>query len=336
MSVPIVAIGTSAGGQRALSELLAKLPADFPGSLLIVSHLWPHSASHLPEVLGSVSPLPTRSAVSGELVRKGYVYVAVADRHLMLAGDRLRLTRGPRENRSRPAVDVLFRSCAASLGARSIGVVLTGALDDGTAGLWAIKDVNGQAIVQSPEEAEYPSMPTSAIKHVDVDRVALLAEMPGVFLEAIATSEGRTSAERVGERLQMETEIARGGDALKSGSLDLGPSVPLTCPDCGGTLAQIDEGLIRRYRCHTGHAFSSDTLLQASSEDIDTKLWQALRAVEERALLIDRRLEDANQQEALVAPPESYRREAAAVRNRATVLRGLLRNETQIQEPRPE
>lgn len=326
MPVPVVAIGTSAGGQRALSELLSRMPADFPAATLIVSHLSPHFPSQLPELLGRVTPLPTRAAVSGELVRRGHVYLAVPDHHLMLAGDRLRLTRGPRENRCRPAVDVLFRSCAACLGPRSIGVVLTGALDDGTAGLWAIKDVNGQAIVQSPEEAEYPSMPTSAIKHVKVDRVTLLAEMPAVLLDAIAAADTRPERGPGGTRLQIETDIARGSDALKSGALDLGPSAPFTCPECGGPLSQIDEGPIRRFRCHTGHAFSKDTLLQATSEAVDQKLWQALRAMDERALLIEERLQSFRPDE-LGAAVESYQLEAAKTRSAAALVRGLLRNE---------
>ena len=285
----VIAIGASAGAPSALADLLGRLPADLPAAVVIAVHLPPHGPCHLPQILARATPLRVVTAVNDEAVRAGSVYVAVPDRHLVLAGDRLRLTRGPRENHSRPAIDVLFRSCALSLGSRAIGVVLTGNLDDGTAGLWTIKDVNGQAIVQAPGDAEFPSMPQSALEHVAVDYVVPIADLPMAFIEAVRRSEGRSGGAVVSDKLKTETQIAEGRDALVSGSLDLGPSTELTCPDCGGVLAQIEEGPIVRFRCHTGHAYSRQTLQEATDDKIDDLLWRALRAIDERTLVLMRR-----------------------------------------------
>jgi two-component system, chemotaxis family, protein-glutamate methylesterase/glutaminase len=194
----VIAIGTSSGGPRILVELLGRLPQDFPAAFMVAAHLDPHRASHLPDILSRATPLRVVSAEHGTTVTEGTVYVSVPDRHLILAGAQIRLTRGPRENHSRPAIDVLFRSCALSLGPKAIGVVLTGALDDGTAGLWAIKDRRGQAIVQLPQEAEFPSMPQNALLHVATDYVARIADMPGIFLKAIEESRRRAGGVRRG------------------------------------------------------------------------------------------------------------------------------------------
>ena len=290
----VIAIGTSSGGQKALKELLSHLKQDFPAALMVVSHLYPHQPSRLPEILARVTSLQVVPATHGETVQHGYVYLAVPDRHLMLVGDQIRLTRGPKENASRPAIDVLFRSCALSLGTRAIGVVLTGQLDDGTAGLWAIKDAHGQAIVQLPEDAEFPSMPQSVLKHVVADYVTRLRDMPAVFLEAVREPQHRLGGDTVSDKLRIETQIAQGRDALASGSLELGPPTELTCPDCGGVLSEIEEGSITRFRCHTGHAYSAQTLSDGTDERIDELLWQALRATDERTLILRRQAAAAN------------------------------------------
>jgi len=203
---PVIAIGTSAGGQKALTELLQQLQPDFPAALLIASHLWPYQPSYLPEILARVTSLSVAPALDGETVRRGRVYLAVPDRHLMLAGSRIRLTSGPKENHARPSIDVLFRSCALSLGSKAIGVVLTGELDDGTAGLWTIKDMRGQAIVQLPEDAEFSSMPRSALEHVVADYVTSLTDTPAVFLKAIRASELRSTGEIVSDRLNRDAD----------------------------------------------------------------------------------------------------------------------------------
>jgi two-component system, chemotaxis family, protein-glutamate methylesterase/glutaminase len=282
----IVVIGASAGGVQALSGLLEALPPDLGAAICIVTHISAHTPSTLHRMLAQKSSLPVAPARDGEALCPGRVYVAVSDRHLMLEHGMIRLSRGPKESRSRPAVDVLFRSAAMSYGPRSIGVVLSGMLDDGTAGLWAIKDQGGTALVQDPWQAQCSSMPESAIQHVEVDFTgpveALAAEIVRLTQQPLtAAGESITS-----EQHQLENLIAGEGNALKGGVMGLGKVSQYTCPDCHGVLVQIEEGRILRFRCHTGHAFSIKTLLVEVSEAIDNGLWDTIRALEERVLLL--------------------------------------------------
>jgi two-component system chemotaxis response regulator CheB len=281
----IVVVGASAGGVTALQTLVAGLPTTFPATLLVVLHVPAHTPSQLHSILARVCALPVTAAEDGDPIIPGHVYVARTDRHLLLEADRIRVTRGPKENRMRPAVDVLFRSAAYTFGPQAIGIVLSGMLDDGTAGLWAIKDRGGVALVQSPEDAEHASMPQSAIQHVAVDAVLPAAAIPARLVELTRDSFTRVSAAPAPE-MQIETRIALEGNALQGGIMELGAVSSNTCPECHGVLVRIHEGAIVRYRCHTGHAFSLQTLLADVNEEIDATLWGALRAIEERILLL--------------------------------------------------
>lgn len=284
---PIVVIGASAGGVSALSTLVQELPADFSAAVYIVLHIPAQTPSRLQEILGRVCKLPVSSARDGEPIRAGRVVVAPADRHLMLDRGHVRVTRGPKECRVRPAIDVLFRSAAAAYGPSVIGVVLTGTLDDGTAGLWAVKDRGGVALVQQPETAEYPSMPESALRHVEVDGAFAIDDIAKELVRRVARGIARHELPAPPpERMRIENLIAREGNGLQAGSLELGEKSKYTCPSCHGALVQIEEGAIVRFRCHTGHAFSIKTLLAEVTDAIDTGLWDTLRAVEERILLL--------------------------------------------------
>jgi two-component system chemotaxis response regulator CheB len=168
----VCVIGASAGGVQALQEVLGRLPAGHPGTVLVVLHLAPTGPSLLPDILGRVCALPCEAARDGEALTGGHVWVAPPDRHLRVDDGRIRVDAGPRENGHRPSVDVLFRSAAAALGPRVLGVVLSGTRDDGTAGLAAIKSARGRAAVQDPAQAMHPGMPRSALEHVAVDVVA--------------------------------------------------------------------------------------------------------------------------------------------------------------------
>ncbi len=279
-----IVVGASAGGIGALQGLLRGMPADVPAAILVVMHIPAHSPSALPLVLTGASPLPVKAAENGEVPQRGTVYVAPADRHLLLEHGHLRLTRGPRENRVRPCIDALFRSAAVDLGPRVIGVVLSGTLDDGTAGLWAIKDRGGAAVVQAPADAEYPDMPQSALAHVDVDHVLPAAEL-GAKLAALAAApfEPPTAVPRP---MATEASIELGGDGLRQGVLKLGKPSPNACPECHGSLVEIHEGSIVRYRCHTGHSYSLRTLLAETEIAIEKSLWNTVRAIEERSFLL--------------------------------------------------
>jgi two-component system chemotaxis response regulator CheB len=289
MNAPrIVVIGASAGGVTALSTLVGGLPPDLDAAVFIVMHIAPETPSRLQDILGRCTTLPVSAAIDSEPIRAGRIVVASADRHLMLDQDRVRVTRGPKESRSRPAIDVLFRSAAAAHGPRVIGVVLTGALDDGTAGLWAIKDRGGIALVQDPKDAEHPSMPESAIRHVHVDRVLPIEGMANEIVSWLKKPVSSRVDSSVPHRMEVENLIAREGNGLQAGSMEIGIPSKYTCPACHGVLVEIEEGSILRFRCHTGHAFSLKTLLADVNAAIDTGLWDTLRAVEERILLLKR------------------------------------------------
>ncbi|MBG6070725.1 MULTISPECIES: chemotaxis protein CheB [unclassified Polaromonas] len=281
----IVVIGASAGGVEALRGFFHALPADLPAAFLVVLHIPADTASQLDRVLRASTRLAVKIAQDGEAISNGQVYVASADRHLMLTPQGIRLSRGPKEGRFRPSIDVLFRSAATAFGPRVIGVVLSGALDDGTAGLWAIKDHQGLALVQDPDEAMYSSMPQSAMAHVQVDLVGTLEALAAKVSELVGTT-APEAIPMTNTQLAMENHIAMEGNALRAGVMNLGKISKYTCPDCHGVLVQIEEGPIVRFRCHTGHAFSLKSLLAQVNEAIDNGLWATLRAVEERVMLL--------------------------------------------------
>lgn len=286
MATKIVVVGASAGGVEALTELVAGLPADLQAAVFIVLHIPPYQGSQLAAVLSRVSRLPVLDAEDGAPIRAGTIRVGVADMHLVLEPDCMRLTRGPREGRVRPSVDVLFRSAAASFGTAVVGAVLSGSLDDGTAGLWAIRERGGLALVQHPDTATHRSMPQSAIEHVDIDHVVPMHAMAGVMADLVARAQPPPPEAPAPERLRIETLIAEAGNGLQAGVMDIGKVSKYTCPDCHGVLVQIEEGRIVRFRCHTGHGFSLQTLLIEVDRAIDDGLWDTVRAVEERIMLL--------------------------------------------------
>lgn len=281
----IIVVGASAGGVEALKTLVSLLPADFPGAIFTVLHIPSHVPSLLGQILDRSGPLRALDASDGRPIRAGHIYVGVPDRHLLIDGEVMRLTRGPKENRFRPSIDALFRSAAYTQSRRVVGVVLTGQLDDGTSGLWAIKDRGGVAIVQSPDDAPFPSMPMSALQHVSIDHVVDLVALPLLLLRLAREPIVETPSE-VTANMHTETEIATGENALRVGALRLGQPSHFTCPECHGVLSEVREGSIVRFRCHTGHAFSTQALLADSDQSIDANLWSVLRAMQERSILL--------------------------------------------------
>jgi two-component system chemotaxis response regulator CheB len=276
----IVVVGASAGGIQALRDLIGGLPADFSGAVLVVVHTSPHGPSALPRVLEWVGGLPAAHARHGEAIAGGRIYVAPPDYHLLVRPGHVELSHGPRENHSRPAVDPLFRSAARAYGPRVIGVVLSGALGDGAAGLMAIKARGGIAIVQDPAEAIVDGMPRSALQLVEVDRVLPAAEIapalvrfagePGVD----AVSDDERANQTIRDDIAEHTRDGR-HDALTLYS----------CPDCGGSLWQIEEGPLVRFQCHVGHIFGAEALLGLKSEEVEAALWSCVRLLKEKATL---------------------------------------------------
>jgi two-component system chemotaxis response regulator CheB len=293
----IMVIGASAGGIAALRRLVADLPADFPGSVLIVMHLSPESPGSLPDLLSTAGPLRASNAADGEVIEPGRIYVAPPDHHLTIDMKHvLRVVRGPKENRSRPAIDPLFRSAAVVFGPRAVGVVLTGNLDDGTAGLAAIKQAGGTTIVQDPAEAEAPSMPRSALRHVDVDHCLRLEEIPPVLVRLADTPariKERAMASPTLSDIQIEADIAVDEHASRQ-VLELGDPSIFTCPECHGALIRLRDRSLVRFRCHTGHAFGPESLDAALTETIEDALWNAVRALQEQAMLYNHLVEHAS------------------------------------------
>lgn len=335
----IVVIGASAGGVEAMKQIVRELPADFPGSVFVVIHIAPTAHSVLPAILSRNGALPARHPHDGDPIERGVIYVAPPDRHLMIDRGRVRLVRGPTENGTRPAVDVLFRSAANAYGPRVIGVVLSGNLDDGTAGLAAIKRCNGIAIVQDPEDAPFPGMPTSAIEHVDVDRILPLSAIPDAIVSAAGDPVGENAPCRDASLLRREVQVVEFDDyALAGGDRPpLPPGLPsgFTCPDCHGGLWEIEDGGLIRYRCRVGHAYSPETLVAKDSDAVEEALWVAYRSLEESAALA-RRMEARSRTYEHTHSAERFASHAAELEGRATVLRNVLVNATSLTAAKPE
>jgi len=285
MHKDIIVIGASAGGIDALRVLLGGLPGDLAAAVFIVVHTSPNSPGALAEVLQRVTPLEVVSVEYPEPIRRGVVYVSIPDRHLVVEPGTVRTTSGPKENRFRPAIDPLFRSAAQSYGKRVIGVVLTGYLDDGTAGLWSIKERGGTAVVQDPHDAVADSMPRSALKHVEVDHCVPLGSMAPLLIELTRESAGVEPME-VPQAMKIENDIANERWALDAGVLSLGEPSNYACPECHGVLLQIKEDDRVRFRCHTGHAYSADSLVAEMQEKSEEAVWNAVRALEEGVVLM--------------------------------------------------
>jgi two-component system, chemotaxis family, protein-glutamate methylesterase/glutaminase len=281
----VVVVGASAGGMDALTGLVAQLPPDFPAPVFIVNHMSAETTGKpLVDALSRAGSVKCSHARDGESFKPGHVYVAPSDQHLLIVKGRMLVTKGARENRYRPAIDPMFRTAAVAYGKGVIGIILTGYLDDGTSGMMAIKRCGGICIAQDPADATHPDMPQSVITHVGADHCVPLAQM-GALLEKLAARKVGVSKKPPAD-LVIEAKIAqRVVSDLKSVGT-LGDQVPFNCPDCGGVLWKMKHGKVLRYRCHTGHAFSSASLLAQQSEKIEETLWVALRMFEERQNLI--------------------------------------------------
>jgi two-component system, chemotaxis family, protein-glutamate methylesterase/glutaminase len=320
----IVTIGASAGGVEALTRLVRDLPADLPASIFVVLHVPAHGVSLLPQILSRKGPLSARHPTDGERIEIGRIYVAPPDLHMLIKDGRVRLSVGPRENGHRPAVDPLFRSAAAAYGPRVVGVILSGILDDGTAGLMAVKERGGSTIVQHPDEALYAGMPRSALENVEVEH-----SLPVAQIAPLLTSLAHTPVEHGAnnpmpdDELELESEIA--AFDLDSIQEEPRPGTPsgFACPDCGGSLFELRNGEMVRFRCRVGHAWSPTSLLAEQSEAFEYALWTAFRALEERAVLATR-LADRMMKKGQKRAAVRFREQAEQLRLRAGLIRQVL------------
>jgi two-component system chemotaxis response regulator CheB len=319
----VVVVGASAGGVEALRVLLGSLPLDFPAAVLVVLHMPATGRSALPDILDRSCPLPVHRATSESELQPGTVTVAVPDHHLIVVGNRLLLSRGPRENGHRPAVDVLFRTAARALGPRVVAVVLSGALDDGTAGVIAVRARGGVGVAQDPDDAIYPSMPMHAIEVASVDHVAPVAKMGSLLVDLCTEEVDPTVASGSSELIDMETAVAAfDPEALND---DDRPGTPsgFGCPSCHGALFTITEGGMERFRCRVGHAWSPQALAAEQNEALEGALWMALRGLEERAAL-SLRMGERAQQRGHPHTAESFRQRHDEAQQAALLIRRLL------------
>ena len=295
MRKDIIVIGASTGGIEALRILASGLPENFAGALFVVIHTSANSPGFLASILERAGVLPATCVTEREPIEPGRIYVPSPDHHLLLERGSVCVTRGPKENRFRPAVDPLFRSAAQAYGPRVIGIVLTGALDDGTAGLLAVKQLGGTAIVQDPADALSPSMPSSAMQRVEVDYCVPISEMASLLVRLTNEEVEEKEEYTVPEMLNTEVAIAREEHPLKAGVLALGAPSMFSCPECHGVLLQIKSEKVTRFRCHTGHAYSIQSLMADLEEGIEDALWSAIRAIEEQMFLVQHLAEHAHE-----------------------------------------
>lgn len=283
----IIVIGASAGGRDALCRLAATLPGDLNAAVFMVVHLPRQGVDNfLTYQLQKYTSLHCTLATDELPIQPGHIYFAPADHHLVLRPGTMHLTKGPPENRWRPSIDILFRSAAVHYSERVIGIILTGLLDDGTAGMQAIKRCGGTCIVQDPLEAMYPDMPQSVLDNIMVDFILPVAGIGEAIQETIANK--TITGVQVPEPLKAEAALIDGTVTTIGAVGNFGKQSLFACPDCGGSLWEIKEGEHTRYRCHIGHAFTEQDLLRKQYESLNSTLWVALRMMEERKNLLNK------------------------------------------------
>ncbi len=322
----VIVIGASAGGMKALSEIVAQLQTEIDAAIFIVLHLSGTAISDFLKLhLQKFTSLPCEIAAEGAPIKKGHIYIAPPNIHLLIKKGNIILGRGPKENRWRPSIDVLFRSAAAAYNTRTIGIVLTGLLDDGTTGMLAIKRSGGACIVQDPNEAEYPDMPLSVLNNMEVNYCIPLADMEEVISEIIQTTpEEKPAPDDVIIESQIAERVVVDYDKVRQ----LGEKSIYACPDCGGGLWNISKGgdgqaKVDRYRCHIGHSYSEKDLVTKQEEVFESTLWVALRIMEERRNLL-MKMEDDHAKKGFSTLAKGYKEKADEIQIHVNKLKEVL------------
>jgi two-component system chemotaxis response regulator CheB len=332
-----IVIGASAGGVEAVLAIARELPANLPAAVLVAIHMAPSSPRMLAKLLEGAGPLPADYPSDGEAARPGRIYVAPPDHHLIVeAGGVLRVTRGPKENGFRPAVDTTLRTAARVWGRRTVGVVLSGYLDDGTLGMFEVKRRGGVVVAQDPAEATCPDMPRSVVEHVATDYVLGVGEMPALFARLaaaggaagrVATTGADVMAAQQPQGGGLDPQAAAGApNGIERKELTEGPPAPITCPECGGTLWEDAENSKLRYTCHLGHAYTGESLEDAQIREVEAALWTAMRNLVESAE-VHRRLARRMRISGPVERAADYEARAEETERRAALIRELLLND---------
>jgi two-component system, chemotaxis family, protein-glutamate methylesterase/glutaminase len=322
----IMVVGASSGGIETLVNLVGGLPPDLPAAVFVVVHLPPASPSALPKILDRSGPLQAVRCEDGERIEPGRIYVAQPDLHLLIEDGHVRVVRGPKENRHRPAADTLFRSAAVVYGPRVVGVILSGALNDGTVGLAAIKRRGGVAVVQDPDDALFSGMARSALEHVNVDHCLPLSGiaplLARIVQEKVIVEEG---AYPVPDDMELEDGMARLDTATPENVAKLGQPSAFTCPECDGPLWEIRDEEVLRFRCRVGHAYTGESMLAEKTEALEGALWAALNTLEEGAEM-SRRLAAQARARGAVHAAMRFEERAQKSKEQVTLLRQALAN----------
>ena len=336
----VVVIGASAGGVGSLQRLVEHIPAEFPSAILVALHLPDGIRSMLPEILSRAGNLPASHAFNGEAIRAGHIYVAPSGFHLTVQRGRMIVMRGAREHGHRPAIDPLFRSAAIAYGKHVIGVILSGLLDDGTAGLRDIKRAGGVAIVQDPRDTEWPSMPQSALNHVPVD-YSVPATQIGTLLQQLVTDARKSGGAMSNEDENLASKELRELTTHQDERQHPGEPSPYSCPECGGVLWELKDGELLRFRCRVGHAYTNETLTSEQALVVEHALWSALRALEEQAA-VRRRMAERARRNGRTTSAERFQGRARELEEQAQQVRNLVlagvgaAQEEMEEEPAPE
>jgi two-component system, chemotaxis family, protein-glutamate methylesterase/glutaminase len=323
----IIVVGASAGGVESLIAFVRALEPDLPATILVVLHVPASGASALPLILERAGTLPVDVAVSNQELQQGRIVIAPPDRHLVVVDNHLRTSRGPRENGHRPAIDVLFRSAARACGPRVIALVLSGSLDDGTAGAIAVKERGGIVLAQDPAEAAYPGMPESAIKHVQVAEIATAAELSAIVGRLSRTPATPNEAIAATDSMMAEVGMAGSADLLPAEDEPARQPAGVGCPECQSALFKIENGGLLRFRCRLGHAWSWHALLLEQGQALENALWMALRTLEEKAGL-SLQLAERAASRGSVWSHERFTEQAYEATSSAALVRRLLESPT--------
>ncbi len=331
-SPDIIVVGASMGGVEALHDLVGGLPAELQCAMAVTLHVGPHSV--LAKIVARFGPMAATEAVHGEAIRPGHIYIAPPDHHLMLDAEKVRVDHGPRENGHRPSIDPLFHSAAHAFNSRVIGVLLSGALDDGVAGLRAIKQSGGIAVVQDPVEAVNPSMPEHALRLVDVDYCLPAADIARLLVRLCTGKEGERMPPS--QRKTSKNAPAAPNDT-PAGSSALGREAvsPFTCPECNGTLWESRDKDLESFRCRVGHAYSTDNMDAAQATSVARALWAALRALEERAAL-ERHLAQRAREQARRFSAQRFEESATRTEQQAEQIRAILHEPINSEDEEPD
>ncbi len=327
----IVTIGASAGGVEALKALVAGFTHELPAAIFIVLHTAPDSSGLLPAILSRAGPLRAATAIDGEAIDTGRIYVAPPDRHLLIKEGTVGVVQGPRENRHRPAIDPLFRTAANVYGSRTIGVLLSGYGDDGVAGLQAIKTRGGLAVVQDPADALQPDLPRNAMEIVDIDRAVPISSMASL-LEQLAGWPAPGPQPPPDQWLQKEGRFAEGDlDAVEDDD-KVGTPSGYSCPDCGGVLWEVEHDGLLRFRCRVGHAYTAPALTDEQRDTLEKALWASFRALEENAAFLRRLALRARRSEHGFAAERFMRRAEDAAANAQAIREMIARFDVKVSD----